>query len=85
MRLYVIATLAGLVIVGELVLMSAGRFGSTESAALGAVLAVLLPALLDALALERRRRVVRASLPPGSGALNGNKPQPREDDTGRFL
>lgn len=55
LRLLLIAVLTLAVFIGQIVLMALGRFGGTESAALGGSLLVLLPALIDAGAVERRR------------------------------
>lgn len=51
-----IAMLAALVLSLEGYLMATGKFASVESAALGGSLAVLLPAVVDAGAVEKRRR-----------------------------
>lgn len=55
-RVLLIGALFGVALLGQIVLMALGRFGETESAVLGGVTAVLLPALVDATAVERRRR-----------------------------
>ncbi len=51
-----IALLAGLLFCIEGYLMATGKFASVESAALGGSLAILLPAVIDAGAVEKRRR-----------------------------
>jgi len=51
-----IAVLTGILFIGEIILMATGNFESVASAALGGSLGILLPALVDASAVERRRR-----------------------------
>lgn len=51
-----IAILTALVIGLEGYLMATGKFASVESAALGGSLAILLPAVIDSGAVEKRRR-----------------------------
>lgn len=48
--------LTGILFIGEIILMATGNFETVESAALSGSLAVLLPALVDASAVEKRRR-----------------------------
>lgn len=55
-RLFVIGALSLACIAGEVYLMAQGRFGETESQVLGGLLAILIPAAVDAGAVERRRR-----------------------------
>ena len=51
-----IAVLTGILFIGEIILMATGNFETVESAALSGSLAILLPALVDAGDVERRRR-----------------------------
>lgn len=51
-----IAVLTGILFIGEIILMATGNFESVASAALGGSLGILLPALVDASAVEKRRR-----------------------------
>ena len=48
--------LTGILFIGEIILMATGNFESVASAALGGSLGILLPALVDASAVEKRRR-----------------------------
>lgn len=67
-RLFFIFICTLTLLIGQIVLMVKGMFGTTESAVLGGSLLVLLPALADAGVVERRRRT------PGEKAI--------EDDDG---
>lgn len=51
-----IAVLTGILFIGEIILMATGNFESVASAAIGGSLGILLPALVDASAVEKRRR-----------------------------
>lgn len=54
-RLIAIAACTLAVLVGEIVLIALGKFDSAPSAVLTGSLTILLPALVDANAVERRR------------------------------
>ena len=62
-----IAVLTGILFIGEIILMATGNFESTASVALGGSLAILLPALVDASDVEKRRRT------PGEKAIPDDK------------
>lgn len=55
-RLIVLGALAAICLTGEIVLMVLGRFSEVESGVLGGMLGLLVPAIVDAAVVEKRRR-----------------------------
>lgn len=64
LRVLVIAVLALAALIGVIVLIALGRAEGTAFGAITGVLGTLVPALLDAAAVERRRRT------PGAKAIS---------------
>lgn len=68
LRFLLIAVITAIVLIGQIIVIVADKFDTVSGAILSGALAVLLPALVDASAVERRRRN------PNKAAV--------EDDTG---
>jgi hypothetical protein len=67
LRLLIIGILALAALVGVIVLLALGQASAPEFAAVAGALAVLLPAVLDASVVERRRRT------PGIKAIDDDR------------
>jgi hypothetical protein len=55
-RLTILGILAAICLIGEIVLMALGRFSEVESGVLGGMLGLLIPVLIDAAVVEKRRK-----------------------------
>lgn len=73
-RIIILGVLAGMCLVAELVLMVLGKFGDTESGVFGGMLGLLVPAIIDAAVVEKRRRDPHVKALPG----DVYKPTPKE-------